>query len=318
MRQVDRGSVAIPESLLPGGAGSAELTKVKKHINAPNPPEDQADSKKKSFTFTAYKAADVRTSLEMLFHGKCAYCETTYAASAPVDIEHYRPKGAVAEDSAHGGYWWIAMSWDNLLPSCIDCNRQRGQVLVEPSSSLATLAATAKPVVSQSGKKDSFPLAATGVRQLAEEIEFTREQALLLNPCIDDPATCLMYSFDAAHPAGLILPTGEVEQQIRGAVSIQIYGLNRLKLVQDRTRVLRRLEFLGDLVIDLAVSITELEMPATEAALRGTLAANVVSRLRLLRDRTLAEMKSFTADESPYSSMASAWLEHYKVRIRAA
>lgn len=317
MRRVDRASVAIPESLLPGGAGSTELIKVKEHISAPSPPVG-ADAKKKSFTFTAYKAADVRASLEMLFHGKCAYCETTYAASAPVDIEHYRPKGAVAEDSSHGGYWWIAMSWDNLLPSCIDCNRQRGQVLVEPSSSLATLAATAKPVVSQSGKKDSFPLADTGVRQLAEEIEFTREQALLLNPCSDDPATSLMYSFDAGHPTGLILPTGGVEQQIRGAVSIQIYGLNRLKLVQDRTRVLRRLEFLGDLVIDLAVSITELEMPATAAKLRGTLAANVVSRLRLLRDRTLAEMKSFTTDESPYSSMATAWLEHYKARIREA
>lgn len=316
MRRVDRGSVDVPKSLLLGGAGPAELTTVKEHHNAPNPPANQNGGKKKSFTFTAYKSADIRAALEKLFYDKCAYCETVYAASAPVDIEHYRPKGAVAEDAAHGGYWWIAMDWDNLLPSCIDCNRKRGQVLVEPSSSLAVLAANVKPAVTQSGKKDSFPLAVTGVRAMGEEAELEDEQALLINPCCDDPATSLMYSFDPAHPAGLVVPTGELDQQVRGAVSIQIYGLNRLKLVQDRTRLLRRLEFLGDLVIDLASSITELEAPAVQRALQGTSAENVASRLRLLRDRTLAEIKSFTKDDAPYSSMASAWLEQFKARIR--
>ncbi|MEF9674035.1 hypothetical protein QNM99_25505 [Pseudomonas sp. PCH446] len=45
-----------------------------------------------------------------------------------MDVEHYRPKGAVSEDASHPGYWWVAMDWDNLLPSCIDCNRKRKQV----------------------------------------------------------------------------------------------------------------------------------------------------------------------------------------------
>lgn len=318
MRQVDRGSIDAPRSLLAGGAGPAELVKLKEHRNAPNPPANQNGGRKKSFTYTAYKGADVRAALERLFYDKCAYCETVYAASAPVDIEHYRPKGAVAEAPEHEGYWWIAMGWDNLLPSCIDCNRQRGQVLVEPSSSLAILAAATKPVISQAGKKDSFPLAATGTRALDEEGDLSEEQALLLDPCRDDPATCLMFSFDPAHPAGLIVPTGELDQQVRGAVSIQIYGLNRLKLVQDRTRLLRRLEFLGDLVIDLASSIAELETPAAQIALQGTPAEHVTSRLRLLRDRTLAEMKSFTTDDAPYSSLAKNWLEHFKARIRPA
>lgn len=311
MRRVDRASVGTPKSLLPGGAGPKELVKARNHRNAPPQPGE----KKKSFEYTAYKGDDVRAALEKLFHGKCAYCETVYAASAPVDIEHYRPKGAVAEDPTHGGYWWIAMQWDNLLPSCIDCNRQRGQVLVEPSTSLAALAATAKPTISQAGKKDSFPLAFTGVRELAEGTNFSSEHALLINPCRDDPASSLMYSFDPAYPAGLILPTGDEDQRKRGAVSIQIYGLNRLKLVQDRTRVLRCLEFLGDLVIDISASIEDLETPAAKALLLGTPAEGVASRLHLLRDRTLAEIKSFAADDAPYSSMTKAWLEYFKMRI---
>lgn len=322
MRKVDRSSVNTPKSLLLGGAGPAEMVKARKYHDLPKPPKPlpgEVGAKKnkgESFTYKAYKGDDVRIALEALFHGKCAYCETTYAASAPVDIEHYRPKGAVAEDEGHGGYWWVAMDWDNLLPSCIDCNRKRWQVLVEPSTSLATLAATTKPATKLAGKKDSFPLADTGVRALAEQNHFTGEHALLLDPCRDDPGISLIYSFDPAYPAGLIMPAGDVYQQTRGAVSVQIYGLNRQKLVQDRTRMLRRLEFLGDLVIDLSDSIAELEAPEAAAGLQGTPAQKVAPRLRLLRDRTMAEIKSFTVDEAPYSSMAGAWLEHFKARIR--
>lgn len=128
-----------------------------------------------------------------------------------------------------------------------------------------------------------------------------------------------MYSFDPAHPAGLVVPTGELDQQVRGAVSIQIYGLNRLKLVQDRTRLLRRLEFLGDLVIDLASSITELETPAVQAALQGTPAENVASRLRLLRDRTLAEIKSLPKTMPPihlWPALGSSTLKREFVLLR--
>jgi len=314
MRRVDRTTVGVPKSLLEGGAGPKELTKVREHRLLPpaTPP-----AKEKSFTYKAYKGDDVRAALETLFHGKCAYCETLYASSAPVDVEHYRPKGAVAEDEAHGGYWWIAMDWENLLPSCIDCNRKRGQILITPSTSLAVLAATAKPAVTQAGKKDSFPLSATGIRSMAEETDFSAEQPLLLNPCSEDPAASLAYSFDPGHPAGLMIPAGDLVSQERGAVSIQVYGLNRQKLVEDRTRLLRRLEFLGDQVIELAEAVEALSTPAAKLALQGTPAAGVASKLQLLLDRTIAEMKSLAAETMPYSSLSEAWLEIFKTRIRA-
>lgn len=307
MRRVDRASVGAPASLAPGGAGPKELDDARDHLGKPDP--------KDAFKYRAYKGDDIRAALEALFHGKCAYCETVYAASMPVDIEHYRPKGAVSEDAGHGGYWWLAMAWDNVLPSCIDCNRKRGQILVQPSSSLAALAASTRPAGSQSGKKDSFPLTATGVRAVAEQSDFTTEHPLLLDPCRDDPCQSLTYNFDPTCPAGLMLPAGNPGQEERGAASIQIYGLNRLKLVQDRTRILRHLEFLGDLAIELAASISDLSEPAAMLALIGTPAENVSTRLRLLRDRTLAEMKAMAADEAPYCSMVYAWLERYKVRL---
>ncbi len=43
----------------------------------------------------------------------------------------------------------------------------------------------------------------------------------------------------------------------------------------------------------------------------------VAPRLRLLRDRTLAEMKGMTSDDAPYSTMTKAWLEVFKDRLRA-
>lgn len=311
MRKVDRKAVPVPKSLLPGEAGSKELAAVKLH-------RADTDPDKKKFEYKAYKRADVRMALETLFHGKCAYCETRYATSAPVDIEHYRPKGAVAEEATHGGYWWIAMDWENLLPSCIDCNRRREQELVVISASLADLAKETKPVKMNAGKKDSFPLAATGVRAEFDQLDFSDEGALLVDPCRDDPANHLGYSFNASHPAGLIIPVGEEPAAQRGAVSIQIYGLNRLKLVQERTRLLRQLEFLGDLVIDLAASIDDLEEPGAAAALATLPTVRVVPRLKLLRDRTIAEIKAATKDDAPYSSLARAWFENFKTRIANA
>ena len=41
--------------------------------------------------FKAYKGRDVPPALEALFGGRCAYCETPYSNSHPVDVEHWRP-----------------------------------------------------------------------------------------------------------------------------------------------------------------------------------------------------------------------------------
>ena len=137
MRHIDRGGEAGPAAL--DARDRANLTELERARAHQGKAAKKRNGKKESFEFAAYKADEVKRRLEELFHGKCAYCETYYSASAPVDVEHYRPKGAVSEDDKHPGYWWLAMAWDNLLPSCIDCNRKRKQIVVKPSTSVAEL-----------------------------------------------------------------------------------------------------------------------------------------------------------------------------------
>ena len=311
MRKVDRGAKPPPAALQAKDKdGRTELERARSHQADLNP-------KKGSFEFAVYKNEEVKRRLEELFHGKCAYCETFYSASAPVDVEHYRPKGAVSEDDTHPGYWWLAMAWTNLLPSCIDCNRKRLQRSPPPSTSLVELFEHSKAHLlpsSQSGKKDSFPLAVGGTRLPAESESYADERPLLLDPARDDPAEHLRFYVES--PLGLVVP---VERSgipsERGAMSIQIYGLNRLGLVQDRTRLLRRLEFLGDLALDLGAIIQEIDDANVATALHAVRVQHLSDRLRLLQDRTLAEMRAMSDPKAPYSEMVRTWLREFIGRL---
>ena len=77
----------------------------------------------------AYKDAEgktqskVREKLNELYFHKCAYCETLCKA----EIEHYRPKKGVTEDTLHNGYYWLCYEWSNLVPSCRYCNTEGGK-----------------------------------------------------------------------------------------------------------------------------------------------------------------------------------------------
>jgi hypothetical protein len=304
VRPVSRGADPPPEALAAGGIGPAELLRARLHQQDTNP-------NKGSFAFAAYKNDEVKRRLEALFHGKCAYCETPYSASAPVDIEHYRPKGAVAEDPAHPGYWWLAMAWENLLPSCIDCNRKRKQVLPQVGDSLEELRNRARAgdaTLVNVGKKDSFPIASGGARGLPEQTALTAEQALLLDPCAPEPAdqpeAHLAFHLDEEVPVALVLPRGDPPSP-RGLASIQVYGLNRLGLVQERTRLLRHLEFLGEVAVELGAMAEEIEANVP----------SIAQRLRFLQDRMLAEMAGFAKPEAPYSALAAAWLRRFRERL---
>ncbi len=148
MRFVNRKTVAEPEILhapFTRGAkkGRSELADAKAFM------QRRAEGLEKgSYDFVRYREDEVSEALEALFHRKCAYCESAYDIVQPVDVEHYRPKGAVDGAADHDGYWWLAMDWNNLLPSCIDCNRRRGQRIVGASGAADVNA----------GKQAIFPL----------------------------------------------------------------------------------------------------------------------------------------------------------------
>jgi len=328
VRAVRRDPAPPPVSLAARDkAGRTELERVRLHMQAPLP----ASGKREAFTFATYRKDDVKRRLEALFHGKCAYCESFYGAQAPVDVEHYRPKGAV-EGADHPGYWWVAMQWENLLPSCLDCNRRRRQQTPVAVGDLKVLFEQMS-----TGKKDAFPIA--GQRAAPEAADFSGEQALLLDPTRDQPGDHLVFHLSEGHAAGLVYPkpapagagpalvadddheglaagAAGAQVSVRGAVSIQVYGLNRMKLVQERAAVIRRLRFLETLMADIGDIAGSISAPHVLAADPAVPVA--VQSLRLLQGRILAEMTTMAAPTAPDSSVATAYLADLKARVSGA
>jgi uncharacterized protein (TIGR02646 family) len=183
----------------------------------------------KNYEFAAYRDNTVKRSLSDLFDGKCAYCEILYAANQPMDVEHYRPKGEVllADGTVQRpAYWWLAASWENLLPSCIDCNRERGheEFLVDNSRRNV-----------KSGKEIKFPIPDERLRvkkpTASTPAALRAESPLLIDPCEANFDPSLHFAFT---PDGVV-----IGRTPRGIASISVYGLNRTELVRMRQYFLR-------------------------------------------------------------------------------
>jgi uncharacterized protein (TIGR02646 family) len=216
--RVDRAGEPMPPDLADNGSAGARERQKTLDFYA-----DSAHGQESFGGYASYKAKSVVEALGRLFRGKCAYCESRYAATQPVDVEHFRPKGGYVErDPATNkdrlvkpGYYWLAATWENLLPSCIDCNREREQEIFDQDPAKA-------------GKANKFPLA-SGSRAAGPGGE-ANEVPLLLNPCEDDPDEHLEFQAE-----GVVSPalSGQGDSP-RGSASIQVYGLQRTNLVQER------------------------------------------------------------------------------------
>lgn len=167
-----------------------------------------------------YAADQVKAALEKLFHDKCAYCESKPTASADWDVEHFRPKGRVAERVGHPGYYWLAYEWTNLYPSCQHCNQRRRD---PPRWGDLRYAETG-------GKGDQFPLEDEGTRASCPGDDLKREARLLLDPCEDQPEEHLRYTVDGQIVA--------VAGDRRGDASIEVFHLKRRRLRDARREVI--------------------------------------------------------------------------------
>jgi hypothetical protein len=160
-----------------------------------------------------------------IFRSKCAYCESKLSGQ-PGDVEHFRPKGRVSDlrftpvrvqdpvwgDIAHPGYYWLAYDWDNLLPSCADCNRFRWHE---------------KGV--GAGKADRFPVDGPYAVRPAQ---LAAEHPLLIDPSKVDPMDHLEVQYDHVTKSMVL-----VAKTPEGTATIEMFGLNqRPVLVQQRTR----------------------------------------------------------------------------------
>lgn len=291
MRRVDRSSVAVPISLQPGGRGEVELVSARAYYA-------QQPAPKKAFKFRAYKEPDVGAALNLLFHGKCAYCESFFAATQPVDIEHFRPKAGIDECPNHPGYWWLAMVWENLLPSCIDCNRRRTQVVLPHAMTLKeaeTAFATASGQLA--GKENSFPTK-DGFWCSPEDDPTNVEQTLLIDPTRSDPD--MHMSWDLEKDLPIAVP---VNLSSEGTASIRVFALNRYSLVQARHKRL----------IDLRVA-TELIESMLDAleGMSDEQQAKQVAKIVAFAKR----LDGWAAANAPYSSMAKKFIFEFRKKLQ--
>ncbi|BCK13621.1 TPA: hypothetical protein RSW75_000960 [Vibrio cholerae] len=100
---------------------------------------EKAKARKKAIAAKSNVWGQLSTVLANLSHGKCWYCESNELRSDN-PIDHYRPKGKVAECQDHPGYWWLAFEWSNYRYSCTYCNSRRVEV------------------TTAGGKQDHFPV----------------------------------------------------------------------------------------------------------------------------------------------------------------
>jgi uncharacterized protein (TIGR02646 family) len=159
-----------------------------------------------------YAHDQARMALEKLFHEKCAYCESELR-NVEWDVEHFRPKGSVAECPDHPGYYWLAYEWTNLYPACKFCNQQRED---KPSWDNPTTGGTG-------GKATKFPLADETTRVMSHLAgNIADEQTLLLDPCTEDPERHLLFD-----PKGNIYARNSSQ---KGEKTIEICFLQRRRL----------------------------------------------------------------------------------------
>jgi hypothetical protein len=251
MRWVDRTNVPVPVSLDgPNSLATRERARAAQHFQ--NTPE-------KTFDFTAYKQQDVVEALNELFHGKCAYCESSIKAVQPTDIEHFRPKGRVADCPAHPGYWWLAARWDNLLASCIDCNRRRYHNVQQLTQDQLVKEIDGKFLL---GKGDLFPILGAKYA-FAEGDDHDAEDAALIDPTRRNPNVHLMW----LQEQGLSLVGPRVQNGVLdpyGRYTYRVFGLNRQGLVELRTA--RLLEIRAQIVFIEKMLDRALHMPEPHAS----------------------------------------------------
>ncbi len=161
--------------------------------------------RQETFTFDAsvFAADAVRGSLFEAYGGKCAYCETPLTWETVV-VNQFRPMSGALDlqgVASPDHYWWLAYEWENLYPSCADCQSFKGQ---------------------------RFPVAGRRARVGVTGERLAAEKPLLLDPRRDHPEAHLVFADD-----------GTVASATRqGETTIDVLSLNRGTLVAPRAAAL--------------------------------------------------------------------------------
>ena len=168
----------------------------------------------------------VKKFLVQLSHGKCWYSEARIAPTE-LEIDHFRPKGRVAQASPpHRGYWWLAFEWQNFRLAYSLINKRRRDWRDDDVQ----------------GKGSFFPLLDETKRVPdTTPASIGNEKPLLLDPCDGADVQLLDYAVED----GLVLPKeGRPVQRQRAERSIELYHLNEGTLIRDRHELYVAIKYL--------------------------------------------------------------------------
>jgi hypothetical protein len=156
--------------------------------------------------------------IKTVMHDKCWYCETSEVRS-DMPVDHFRPKGSVAECLNHPGYWWLAFDWENYRYSCTFCNSRR--VDVENKT--------------EGGKQDHFPIIQPPAWANSQADDWRLERPVLLDPTNLDDIELLTYH-ETGYPREACQDK-HAEAYLRAKQSIYFYHLDHIKAVRARKRI---------------------------------------------------------------------------------
>jgi hypothetical protein len=161
----------------------------------------------------------------------------------------------------------------------------------------------ATPPQALMGKATQFPVGAP--RLVASHDDHHAEQPHLIDPTRTDPAQELLWRHEADY--SVVDPaTTAAGPSVAGRATIHCVALNRIDLVQSRTRILNRLKTHRTLIM------TDLERDASEEDDPALLAFHLRAALRRVDDMRLA-----CSPDQPFSAMATAFVDAFRAELRA-
>ncbi len=135
-----------------------------------------------------------------VFLQRCAVCST--GSAGELSTARWRPMlGAIGADGRSNleHYWWLAFEWSNVVLLCSACNGARGR---------------------------RFPTRQPRAHPGSRRPDLEAEDALLLDPTLDDYETSFLFDADGVVSGA----------DLRSSTTIEIFALNRPRLVSDRKR----------------------------------------------------------------------------------
>lgn len=277
-----------------------------------------------AYKFRRYKETEVRVWLDRLSHEKCAYCESAYQAVSDGDVEHFRPKGGITDSNPpHPGYWWLAATWTNLLPSCQHCNQSRSHFHFNADMTLEEMeqmrlnhARAAKRGRISSGKANLFPIRPPSKWVRSRRGNIASEDPLLINPFEKDPSRHLEWVFNWDRKNAQLWTAEELLIAVKpkarrgkvdpyGHASIGTYGLNRIGLALERIVHAKHLQLAAATVVRSLIGLSSARGKKRKLELQEQL------------DKDWSDFKAFGNPSRRYSAMARAFIKLFDAELKA-